>query len=81
LHGGGKQAGALHADADDAEAEAVAGGDRGVAGGSETRVAEEKSICGDRAGGARGLLQEFAAREIVFHFKAPRTIEFKSSNV
>src|SRR5712692_4889407 len=33
LHSGGEQAGALHADADDAEAQAIAGSDAGITGG------------------------------------------------
>src|SRR5258708_35596536 len=69
LHSGGEQAGALHADADDAEAEAVAGGDAGIAGGFEARVSQEKCVgSGEGAGGSGGALQEFAAREIFFHF-------------
>src|SRR5260370_38313589 len=55
LHGGGEQAGALHADADNAEAEAVAGSDAGIAGRFETRVSQEKRVgSGQSAGGAGG---------------------------
>src|SRR6266849_5155347 len=69
LHGGGEQAGALHADADNAEAQAVAGGNCGIAGGFEARVSQEKCVGGgEGAGGSGSALQEFAAREIFFHF-------------
>ena len=60
LDGVGEQAGALHADADDAEADGVAGRDVGIAGGFEAGIWEEKRL-GSRegAGGTGGLLQEF----------------------
>src|SRR5216684_2031186 len=68
LHSGGEQAGALHADADDAEAQAITGGNCGIAGGFEARVSQEKCVGGgEGAGGSGSALQEFAAREIFFH--------------
>jgi hypothetical protein len=67
-HGGGEQSGALHADTDDAEADTVAWSDGGVAGGFQARVSQEERVGGsESAGGTGGALQEFAAREILFH--------------
>jgi len=75
-HGSGEQAGALHADSDDAEAQAIAGRDAGIAGGLEARVAQEKCVGGGQsAGGTGGALQKFAAREITFHLGLLKKIE------
>jgi hypothetical protein len=69
LHRCGEQAGALHADADDAETQAITRSDRRIAGGFEARVSEKERVGGgERAGGTGGALQEFAAREILFHW-------------
>src|SRR5882757_5780608 len=83
-HCGGEQAGALHTDADDSETQPVTGSDAGIAGGFDARVSEKKCIGGgESAGGACSLLQEFAAREIIFHLGSgyDRVSEFKSPKV
>src|SRR5258708_20378027 len=67
LHRCGEQAGALHADADDAETQAITRSDRRIAGGFEARVSEKERVGGgERAGGTGGALQELCGREILF---------------
>src|SRR5882757_6359239 len=67
-HCGVEQAGALHADADDSETQPVTGSDAGIAGGFDARVSQKKCVGGgESAGGACSLLEEFAAREVIFH--------------
>ena len=67
LDGIGKQAGALHADADDAEAHAIARR-RGLQGQRNMlRLEENSRRSGERSGGAGAALEEFAAGEVLFH--------------
>ena len=67
LEGVVKQAGALHADADDAEAQAVAGSD-GLHGEGDVFGHKKNGGGGrERAGGPGGAMEELAAGEIFFH--------------
>ena len=67
----GEQAGALHADTDDAEADAIASGDgRFKSAGDVFRVDESIAGDGQGSGGASGFLQELTARG--FHLVPPR---------
>src|SRR6266850_681026 len=67
LNGAGEQAGALHADANDAEADAVAGSN-GSGGQRNLLWVENDGARGDQgAGGSGTALQEFAAGKIFFH--------------
>jgi len=60
--GGGQQAGALHADADNAKTEAVAGGNDFFQGGWNVLVLNQ-NVAGDGecSGGASGFLQKLTA--------------------
>src|SRR6267142_892298 len=75
LNGAGEQAGTLHADANDAEADAVAGSDE--CGGQRNFFGvEDDGARGDEsAGGAGAAMQEFAAGKIFFHDALLKKVE------
>jgi hypothetical protein len=68
LDGIGQNAGAFHADADDAEAQAIAGSDARIRSGFQALVAQENRIGGrERSGADGGAVQKFTARKLSFH--------------
>jgi len=67
LDGVAEQAGALHADADDAEAETVAGGDGLHREGDVFGFEKNGGGSRERAGGTGGAMEELTAGKIFFH--------------
>src|SRR5882724_4845839 len=67
LNGAGEQAGTLHADANDAEADPVAGSDGGGGQRNFFGIEDDGARGDESAGGTGAALQEFAAGEIFFH--------------
>src|SRR5882724_2959672 len=75
LNGAGEQAGALHADANDAEADAVAGSDGGGGQRNFFGIEDDGARGDESAGGAGAAMQEFAAGKIFFHDALLKKVE------